>query len=128
MPRIVAAPLRSSFGWLVLSFVPACTLTSAPFEPQSVAAGPTIAGAGGAANDAPPSEAEEGPDTSAGGGGSAAACSSTELPGCAAVPLAPSLECSADDDCESRVCDAGACAAATCFDGRRNAGEDAIDC
>jgi hypothetical protein len=126
MPRVVAAPLRSSFGWLVLSFVPACTLTSAPFEPQPVAAGSAIAGAAGAANDAPPVEA--GPYAPDGAGGSAPACSSTELPGCASVPLAPIPECSTDDDCESRVCDAGTCAAATCFDGRRNAGEDAIDC
>jgi hypothetical protein len=127
MPRVVAELFRSGFGWLVLSFVPACTLTSAPFEPEPVAAGPTIAGAGGGASNEPP-PVDDGAEASAGAGGSASACSSTELAGCGSVPLAPMPECRADDDCGSRVCDAGACAAANCFDGRRNAGEEGIDC
>jgi hypothetical protein len=102
--------------------VAACTLTSDSFSPQSVDA-PLQ----------PPPAVNANPSASMpvpvlGSGEPEPVCSAgSELLGCE-VALSPGTRCDSDLDCSSNACIAGACAAASCEDGRRNAGEADVDC
>ncbi|MEO8180305.1 MAG: hypothetical protein ABI895_15825 [Deltaproteobacteria bacterium] len=50
-----------------------------------------------------------------------------EISGCA-ITLVAGSSCASDLDCESQVCASGACAPASCNDGRENGGETGVDC
>lgn len=122
-------PMRRAFVSPALSIglaplLVACTLTSAPFEPEGFV--PGLGSDAGGSPALPGSGIFDRAD--AGVVVSSPGCLGTsELPGCE-LPLAPLDECESDLECESRVCAMGSCASPSCNDGRRNGNEDGVDC
>lgn len=120
--------MRRSFVPLALfvaltSLWASCTLTADSFEPEGFVGHVEADAGGGIASPRPPPSPLL-PDA----GASPGCVASSEGSGCVQLLLPAGTACESDLQCETRVCVEGACAPASCSDGRSNGDESGVDC